>query len=161
MAAGAAALLWSMPENRLCQLAKTDAVAAMNFVKGAILRGVDVVPSLTGKTISNGRLNVGKAYQQLRRAFGQPIGDYDILKLYPSPVDKTLSVVFQLPETVNANILIVNALGQIVYQKNINDAILLSDKILIGTGNFPPGLYYMSVQANNFEATKKFVVVHP
>ena len=161
LAAGAAALLWSMPENRLCQLAKTDAAAAMNLVKGAILRGVDVVPSLTGKTISNGRLNVGKAYQQLRRAFGQPIGDYDILKLYPSPVDKTLSVVFQLPETVNANILIVNTLGQIVYQKNINDAILLSDKILIGTGNFPPGLYYMSVQANNFEATKKFVVVHP
>ena len=161
LAAGAAALLWSVPESNLCQLAKTDPIAAMNLVKNAILRGVDVVPSLQGKTITGGRLNLGKAYQQLRRATGQPIGDYAILKLYPNPVNGQLSVVFQLPETVSGNITIVNALGQIVYQRPIMDVDLLAQKISIYTGIMPPGLYFLSFSTDKFETTKKFVVVHP
>jgi Subtilase family len=160
LAAGAAALLWSAPESNLCQLAKTDAVAAMNLVKGSILRGVDIVPSLQGKTITGGRLNVGKAYEYLRRNFGQPIGDYDILKVWSTPANKQISVVFQLPENVSAKIVIVNALGQIVYQRPINDADLLSQKTLIDTNPLFPGLYYLSVFTNDFRVTKKFVVVH-
>jgi subtilisin family serine protease len=160
LAAGAAALLWSAPENSLCQLAKTDAVAAMNLVKGAILRGVDIVPSLQSKTITGGRLNLGNAYQQLRRNFGQPIGNYDILKLWTNPADKQISVVFQLPETVKGDIVIVNALGQIVYQRPIQDADLLAQKTTIYTGIMSPGLYFLSVLTDRFEVTKKFVVVH-
>ncbi len=160
LAAGAAALLWSTPESNLCQLAKTDANAAMNLVKGAILRGVDVVPGLTGKTITNGRLNVGKAYEQLRRNFGQPIGDYDILKIWTTPANKQISVVFQLPESVTGNIVITNALGQIVYQRPIQDADLLAQKTVISTSNMSAGLYFLSVWGNKFEVTRKFVVAH-
>ena len=160
LAAGAAALLWSAPENSLCQLAKTDAVAAMNLVKGSILRGVDIVPNLQSKTITGGRLNLGNAYQQLRRNFGQPIGNYDILKLWTNPADRQISVVFQLPETVKGDIVIVNALGQIVYQRPIQDADLLAQKTTIYTGIMSPGLYFLSVLTDKFEVTKKFVVVH-
>lgn len=160
LAAGAAALLWSAPENNLCQLAKTDAVAAMNLVKGSILRGVDIVQNLQSKTITGGRLNLGNAYQQLRRNFGQPIGNYDILKLWTNPADRQISVVFQLPETVKGDIVIVNALGQIVYQRPIQDADLLAQKTTIYTGIMSPGLYFLSVLTDKFEVTKKFVVVH-
>jgi hypothetical protein len=161
LAAGAAALLWSMPENKFCQLAKNDPVAAMNLVKGAILRGVDVAPSLKDKTISGGRLNIGNAYQQLRRNFGQPIGDYDILKMYPNPVDRILNVVFQLPENVKGDILVINALGQKVYQHTITDGDLLSQKIAIPTHSFSAGLYFLTFATNQFEVTKKFVVGRP
>ena len=160
LAAGAAALLWSAPENNLCQLAKTDAVAAMNLVKGSILRGVDIVPNLQGKTITGGRLNLGNAYQQLRRNFGQPIGNYDILKLWTNPADRQINIVFQLPEMVTGSIVITNALGQIVYQRPIQDADLLAQKTTIYTGIMSPGLYFLSVLTNKFEVTKKFVVVH-
>jgi serine protease len=159
LAAGAAALLWSMPENSLCQLSKTDPVAAMSLVKGAILRGVDLVPGLKDKTISGGRLNVGSAYQQLRRSFGQPIGDYDILKMYPNPADRTLNVVFQLPESVNGYILIVNALGQKMYQHRITEADLAVQKMTIPTYSLTAGLYFLTFATNQFEVTKKFLVV--
>ncbi len=158
LAAGAAALLWSMPENYLCQLSKTNPTAAMNALKGAILRGVETSADLSTKTISGGRLNVYNAYQQLRRSFGQPIGDYDILKMYPSPVDRTLNVVFQLPETVTGDILIVNALGQKIYQRKITDSDLLEQKVIIPTYWLTPGLYFLTVATHQFEVTKKFVV---
>lgn len=160
LVAGTAALLWSSPESSLCQLAKTDAVAAMNLVKGAILRGVDIVPSLQNKTITGGRLNLGNAYQQLRRNFGQPIGNYDILKLWTNPADRQINAVFQLPETITGNIVITNSLGQIVYQRPIQDADLLAQKTTIYTGIMSPGLYFLSVLTDKFEVTKKFVVVH-
>ncbi len=161
LAAGAAALLYSMPENFLCQLSKTDPVAAMKALKGAILRGVDAAPDLSTKTISGGRLNVFNAYQQLRRSFGQPIGDYDVLKMYPNPVDKNLNIVFQLPEMVTADILIVNALGQKMYQRKIVDADLLAQKLTLPTYWLVPGLYFLTVSTNQFEVTKKFVVARP
>ena len=158
LAAGAAALMWSMPETSLCQMSKTDPVAAMNLLKSAILRGVDLVPSLKEKTITGGRLNIWNAYQQLRRNFGQPIGEYDILKMYPSPTDRTLNVVFQLPETVTGDILIVNALGQKMYQRKIEDADLLAQKVAIPTHWLTPGVYFLTIATNQFEVTKKFVV---
>ena len=161
LAAGAAALLWSMPESYLCQLTKSNPTEAMKVLKGAILRGVDASADLSTKTISGGRLNVYNAYQQLRRSFGQPIGDYDILKMYPSPVDRTLNVVFQLPETVTGDILIVNALGQKMYQRKITDADLLAQKIVIPTYLYTPGLYFLTFATNKFEVTKKFVVARP
>ena len=161
LAAGAAALLWSMPEGYLCQLSKTNPTEAMKVLKGAILRGVETSSDLSTKTISGGRLNVYNAYQQLRRSFGQPIGDYDILKIYPSPVDRTLNVVFQLPETVTGDILIVNALGQKMFQRKITDTDLLSQKVIIPTYWLTPGLYFLTVSTNKFEVTKKFVVARP
>ncbi len=160
LVAGSVALLYSIPQDSLCKLSKKQPLAALNNVKDAILRGVDIVPSLQGKTITGGRLNVSKAYEQLRRNFGQPIGDYDILKLWTNPANKQISVVFQLPENVSAKIVIVNALGQIVYQRPINDADLLSEKTTIDANPLFPGLYYLSVFTNNFRVTKKFVVVH-
>ncbi len=161
LAAGAAALLYSMPESFLCQLSKTNPVAAMKALKGAILRGVDVSSDLSTKTISGGRLNVFNAYQQLRRSFGQPIGDYDILKMYPNPVDRTLNVVFQLPETVSGDILIVNALGQKMYQRKITDDDLLVQKVTVPTYWLAPGFYFLTVATNQFEVTKKFIVARP
>ena len=139
-------------------MSKTDPVAAMNLLKSAILRGVDLVPSLKEKTITGGRLNIWNAYQQLRRNFGQPIGEYDILKMYPSPTDRTLNVVFQLPETVTGDILIVNTLGQKMYQRKIEDADLLAQKVAIPTHWLTPGVYFLTIATNQFEVTKKFVV---
>jgi serine protease len=53
LVAGAAALLWSMPELGLCQLSKTKPSEAMNLVKNALLNGVDKLPNLTAKTVSS------------------------------------------------------------------------------------------------------------
>ena len=54
--AGAAAVLWS---------AKPTATASV--IKAAILRGVDVIAGKNSKTVTRGRLNLQKSYDELRR----------------------------------------------------------------------------------------------
>jgi Subtilase family/Secretion system C-terminal sorting domain len=159
LVAGAAALLWSLPEIGLCQLSKTKPLDAMNLVKNAILNGTDKLANLTAKTITGGRLNIKQSFNLLRRSFGQPIGDFDILQLFPNPVASQLNVQFQLPANSNPDVLIINALGQIVYQKKIEVKDISAPLFTINTADFAGGLYSLSLRTTGFEVSKKFVVV--
>ena len=159
LVAGAAALLWSMPETGLCQLSKTKPIDAMNLVKNALLKGVDKLPILTNKTVTGGRLNIQQSFNLLRRSFGQPIGDFDIVQLFPNPVATKLNIVFQLPENTTPDILITNVLGQIVYQKRMDGKDLSAPFFTVDTRNFATGLYVVSMRTLGFEVSKKFVVV--
>jgi Subtilase family/Secretion system C-terminal sorting domain len=161
LTAGSAALLWSIKDNgRLCQLGKTNPTSAMTTIKDVILRGVEKNASLSTKTVSGGRLNLERSYNLLLRSTGQPIGDFDILKMFPNPVSENLKVVFQLPESVDANVVVVNSLGQIVMDRKISDADLLKNPYLIDTKHWASGLYILTVRTRDFETSRKFVVVH-
>jgi hypothetical protein len=159
LVAGAAALLWSMPELGLCQLSKTKPSEAMNLVKNALLNGVDKLPSLTAKTVTGGRLNIKQSFNLLRRSFGQPIGNFDVLKIFPNPVVTKLKVQLQIPENTTPDVLITNALGQIVYQKTVEIKDLSAPLFTIDVEKFESGLYFLSLRTTSFEVTKKFVVV--
>jgi Subtilase family/Secretion system C-terminal sorting domain len=159
LVAGAAALLWSMPELGLCQLSKTKPLEAMNLVKNALLNGVDKLPSLTAKTVTGGRLNIKQSFNLLRRSFGQPIGNFDVLKIFPNPVATKLKLQLQIPENTTPDVLITNALGQIVYQKTLEIKDLSAPLFTIDVEKFESGLYFLSLRTTSFEVTKKFVVV--
>ncbi len=159
LVAGAAALLWSMPELGLCQLSKTRPVEAMNLVRNAILNGVDKLPSLANKTVTGGRLNIMQSFNILRRSFGQPIGDFAILQMFPNPVVTKLNLRLQLPENTTPDVLITNVLGQIVYQKKYDPKDDLTPYLTINTENFASGLYVFTLRTLDFEVAKKFVVL--
>ena len=159
LVAGAAALLWSMPELGLCQLSKTKPLEAMNLVKNALLNGTDKLPNLTTKTITGGRLNIKQSFNLLRRSFGQPIGDFAILKMYPNPVATKLKIQLQLPDNTTPEVLITNALGQILFQKTISIKDISTPLFIVDVENFQSGMYFLSLRTTGFEVTKKFVVV--
>jgi hypothetical protein len=159
LVAGAAALLWSMPELGLCQLAKTKPIEAATLVRNALLNGTDKITNLTTKTITGGRLNVKQSFNILNRSFGQPIGDFAILKMYPNPVVTKLKIQWQLPENATPDVLITNALGQIVYEKRMDTKDLAMPLFTVDVQNFDAGLYFLSLRTSGFEVTKKFVVV--
>ena len=96
LVAGAAALLWSMPELKLCEMSKNAPVDAMNLVKNAIFKGVDTLATLKGKTVTGGRLNIKNSFNVIRRSFAQLIGDFEIVEFFPNPVSTILSVKLQL-----------------------------------------------------------------
>jgi len=60
---GAVALLYAAPCPNLIALAKTDPASAAYWAKSLILENVTPNPSLTGKTFSDGRLNLYRAVQ--------------------------------------------------------------------------------------------------
>ncbi|MDZ7879712.1 MAG: S8/S53 family peptidase [Saprospiraceae bacterium] len=159
LVAGAAALLWSMPELGLCQLAKTKSVEASTLVRNALLNGTDKITNLITKTTTGGRLNVKQSFNILNRLFGQPIGDFALLKMYPNPVTTKLQIQWQLPENATPDVVITNRLGQIVYEKKMTTNELATPLVTVDVRNFNAGLYFLSVRTNSFEATKKFVVV--
>ncbi len=159
LVAGAAALLWSLPDMGLCQLSKTKPLEAMNLVKNAVLNGADKLPNLATKTITGGRLNIQQSFNLLRRSFGQVIGNFDILQLFPNPVVTKLNVQIQLPDNTYPDILIINSLGQVVYERKIVLKDLSTPLLSINTSDFSSGLYFLSLRTDGFEVTKKFVVV--
>ena len=103
--------------------------------------------------------NIKQSFNLLRRSFGQPIGDFAILKMYPNPVATKLKIQLQLPENTTPDILITNALGQIVYQKTITIKDISTPLFIVDVENFQSGMYFLSLRTTGFEVTKKFIVV--
>ena len=158
LVAGSAALLLSIPQDSPCKLGKKSPIEAVRILKQAILRGVDPVAALKEKTVSGGRLNPLNSYNLLRRWYGMPVGDFKILKMYPNPVATTLNVQLQLPEDAKAELSISNAMGQIVLQRKIEEKDLIDNKISINTEGVGEGIYFLSIVAEGYKATQKFVI---
>jgi hypothetical protein len=163
LVAGAAALLYSMPQDSLCNLSKKSPLAAMTLVKEALLKGVDVIPSLQAKTLTGGRLNLLKSYNQLRRLKGVTIGELAILKMYPNPVRSQLTFNLRVPENQknNLSLIVFNTLGEVVIQRKIEEKDLLNEAFQLNTEGLSAGLYTVSILSDTFRATQKFVVARP
>ena len=135
----------------------------MTIVKDALLKGVDVIPALQSRTVTGGRLNLLKSFNQLRRLKGAAIGELAILKMFPNPANDRLTLNLRLPENQHNNltIFIINMLGEVVIERKIEEKDLLSDKFQINTEGLAAGLYTVSILADSFKETRKFVIVHP
>ncbi len=162
LVAGAAALLYSIPQDSLCKLSKKSPLTAMTVVKEALLKGVDIIPALQSRTVTGGRLNLLKSYNQLRRLKGVTIGELAILKMFPNPVNRQLTLNLRLPENQqNLTVIVINMLGEVVLERKIEEKDLLSDKFQLDTEGLAAGFYTVSILTDTFKATQKFVVVHP
>ncbi|RMH23145.1 MAG: hypothetical protein D6698_00135, partial [Gammaproteobacteria bacterium] len=65
LVAGVVGLLYSLPCEDLAQLMKEDPAATALLMKEAILNSVDPLPAFSGKTLTEGRINVNKAMEYL------------------------------------------------------------------------------------------------
>jgi len=65
--AGAVALLHSVASQNFAELARTQPGKAARELKKIMLQNVDVLPDFKDKTVTGGRLNVGKAAQKISR----------------------------------------------------------------------------------------------
>jgi subtilisin family serine protease len=160
LVAGSVALLFSLPQDSLCKMAKKNPTEAIKVLKQAILRGVDPIASLKDKTVSGGRLNPLNSFNLLRRWYGMPVGDFQILKMYPNPATTLLNVQLQLPQASAASIEITNAVGQTVLRRKIEERDLLDNKISINTEGLGVGIYFLSISAEDYKATRKFIIVN-
>ena len=161
LVAGSAALLYSIPQDSLCKLSKKQPLAALNIVKDAILRGVDIIPAVQGKTVTGGRLNIAKSFNRLRLLKGMPIGNLAITKVYPNPAQSQVNFGLRLPEAYqNITITISNTLGEIISERKIGNRDLFSEYIQLDTALYPSGIYLISLTSELFKISKKFVVAH-
>jgi hypothetical protein len=80
------------------------------------------------------------------KVFSADVQLFAFLKIYPSPASDILNIVNDTPIK---KVVIVNMVGQVVYQQEFNDV-----NITINISSFPPGMYY--AQMDNTVA-KRFI----
>lgn len=83
-----------------------------------------------------------------------------IFQLYqnrPNPFDRSTVIAFELPEAMEATIIIYNQLGQPVkqykdtYTKGVNEIVFMTDQLT-------SGIYYYTLKSNGFTATKTMIL---
>jgi photosystem II stability/assembly factor-like uncharacterized protein len=76
------------------------------------------------------------------------------LKLYPNPAGNTLNVAFNSSSVTNANISILNHLGQVVMtvDETVTEG---SQQLSIDISNLHPGIYVMTIQDDRGEVSRK------
>ncbi len=81
------------------------------------------------------------------------------IQLYPNPATHTINVEYELPENTLANITVFDAFGKLV--KNIPNVELLAGEqtLNMNVADLSAGMYFYTLQASEWKATKKFVIV--
>ena len=73
--------------------------------------------------------------------------------LYPNPATDFITVKFNPEKNSKGNLKIVNLLGEVVYENNINEP-----TTIISLNHFTSGIYHLIVETDKFIQTQKFMV---
>lgn len=114
-------------------------------LKQYLLEGVDVVPDLEGVTVSNGRLNVFRAIENLTVSGFCATGfaENALGVAYPNPAQELLFINGATIIDQEVQVQVVNTLGQVVYQRTGDRSPFIFSGIPVG--DLPSGYYAVSV----------------
>ncbi len=156
LVAGAVALLYSVQKDTLCRLMKKQPIIAKQIVKDALWLGLDRLPTLKGKTVTGGRLNLEKSYTLLENWAQNQL---DLVPRFSNVVDKNLKLVIQAPNNTQAEVVIMNTMGQVIGQQKIEKTTFLTAEMPINTEGYAAGIYFIAIKSDNkFIATRKIVI---
>ncbi|OFY85423.1 MAG: hypothetical protein A3F72_20885, partial [Bacteroidetes bacterium RIFCSPLOWO2_12_FULL_35_15] len=83
--------------------------------------------------------------------------DLDATNIYPNPANENVSI--ELKESIlNANIRIMNSIGQLVYEQTIIATGNSKTIKQINTGNYAKGIYTIVIETNKAKTYKKLVI---
>lgn len=142
---GAIALMYAAACPEFFDALETDRSTMLLKLKNYMLAGVDVVPDLDGVTVSNGRLNVFRAIENLTVTgyCGTGYGEDAIGVVYPNPASEILYVNGSVIIDEQVTVQLANALGQIVYTRTDERSPFIFSGIPID--GLPAGFYCISV----------------
>ncbi|MCB0521707.1 MAG: S8 family peptidase [Lewinellaceae bacterium] len=170
--AGAIALLYSLPCIVFDSLSESNPAESARLVKNAILKGVDPLPGLRGKTVTGGRLNVYNSMKYLHnyclsddqaRANGSYEGKYveerGFVGIYPNPARDALTIEYSNYDFTNIQVRIVNALGQETWHSELNTVPFQPQRIAVNVADWPAGTYIVNLIDNGRKLSRKFVKI--
>ena len=87
----------------------------------------------------------------------QAVNPMTTVRVYPNPATEVLNVEVNASQTSAMNISVFNIMGQKVAEQNVTVNAGLNHPT-INTADFASGIYFVTVKANGFENTLKFIV---
>ena len=140
--AGAIALLYSIPRQKLAEDAMAFPAQTAMKIRNLLLNNVDKVPSLVSLTSTGGRLNVFSSMLKLLDIYPEkkpemPTGK---LQVYPNPSIDEIYVEIAKPENETGLLSIYNAMGQQVKQIFMPEGV---NRARVITNGWKPGNYWV------------------
>ncbi|MDH3247231.1 MAG: S8 family peptidase, partial [Saprospiraceae bacterium] len=142
---GAIGLLYALSEVPFCDIARVSPTEAAGLVKRFIMEGVTPLPTLD-RTVTGGRLNLGKTYDIVTSVTGPDPGD---LRIYPNPTNAQSVLEFKGPGFFQ-RIVVKDILGRVMWSANN----LKGDQLTIKAEDWKPGAYVVELLTSNGVASK-------
>ena len=140
--AGAIALLYSIPRQKLAEDAMAFPAQTAMKIRNLLLNNVDKVPSLVSLTSTGGRLNVFSSMLKLLDIYPEKKPEMPTGKLlvYPNPSIDEIYVEIAKPENETGLLSIYNAMGQQVKQIFMPEGV---NRARVITNGWKPGNYWV------------------
>jgi hypothetical protein len=140
--AGAIALLYSIPRQKLAEEAMAFPAQTAMKIRNLLLNNVDKVPSLVSLTSTGGRLNVFSSMLNLLEIYPEKKPEMPTGKLlvYPNPSIDEIYVEIAKPENETSLLSIYNAMGQQVKQIFMPEGV---NRARVMTNGWKPGNYWV------------------
>ncbi|GEM_PF-2664723 len=87
------------------------------------------------------------------------VTSYQLYQNYPNPFNPTTTIQFTIPERAFITVTVVNVLGQEVATLAAEEVAAGTHKTTWDATNLPSGIYFARLEAKNFVATKKMVLM--
>ncbi len=158
LVAAAVALMYNLPAGELSDIALSDPPGAALLFRDFILDGVDQLSDLEGKTVTGGRLNLLKSFEQAKGFVAAPNGDLNILSLYPNPTEERIYLEYRTPGLYDFLLRIYDATGRNVYEQTITPYDDFNQPLEIDPGPLPQGIYILSIHNYRQVVSRKFLV---
>ena len=151
MVTAAVGVLASNACPRILDSLKVNPIKWNILLKRFILEGVDVLPSLAGKSLTGGRLNIQKSLSLMDDyCFGRMSVDESLqstfVKVFPNPGQSQIQI---LSDKIISSVVCLNSLGQAINLPVIQDNTLIVDFL-------PSGLYVLQITSNGYTHSLKW-----
>jgi subtilisin family serine protease len=153
--AGAIALMYSYPNIAWSALVQQSPQKAALLVKSILLNSVDKKAAFE-QSVSGGRLNLGRAMQQLAEHFTVPETG-ELLFVFPSPVTDIITVKAALTNSGEHPIKIYNVAGQPVAVWTIQNTAPTIGYWEFDVEHLARGMYILELETESKKYTRKFV----
>ena len=157
---GAVGLLYSDPDPALINAARQAPANTALVIKSALLNSVDKLPSLGGKTVSGGRLNIAAAraalYEQLERVDTA----FAVVGVYPNPASESITIAFNLPPAQTYTYNIYTIVGQLIETRAVS-LVGTVRTAKLDTSRYASGVYFVHyTDVAGKTVVRKFVINH-
>ncbi len=153
--AGTIGLIYSIPCKNFADSARIHPASTALKVKSFILNGVDTIPDLLNKTVSNGRLNLYKtlvlamSYYGCGLTFAEDFNvPIDYASLYPNPTSDELTLEMISKKNEEVSVTVYNSIGDLIFLKEINTENSFI-KYSFSTKDFIDGIYFVTLSTQS------------
>jgi serine protease len=152
--AGTVALMLSAACSNFMKAYKANPAAMSLLIKDSILKAVDVIPAVHGRTVSNGRLNLFHSVVAIKNYCGEntlPTADdfFDILNVYPIPTNGS-DFIIDYTNDSEAELELISVLGQQIWKMSCKHSdIGVIQHAQVQLPDISKGVYFIRMQGTN------------